>query len=192
MRCGPALEKDRVLEIGPGKGSLTQLLAERAGSVVAVEKDARLEKFLRGKFSESKNVELVFEDALRTDFARFRESGKMKLVSNLPYNNIDPGSASGLDRKELFSRAVLMLPERSGRKNLLPPRKQGLRFALRASPEPLRRKPCLRGPPRAFFPVPKVESAVVTLDPLEEPRFEVLGKAPSEPSPGRRFRLGER
>ena len=170
-------KKDRVLEIGPGKGSLTQLLAERAGSVVAVEKDARLEKFLRGKFSESKNVELVFEDALRTDFARFRGAGKMKLVSNLPYNISTQVLLRVLDRKELFSRAVIMLQKEVAGRISSPhgSRDYGSLSVLLQNRFDI--SPAFRVPRGAFFPVPKVESAVVTLDPLEEPRFEVLGES---------------
>ena len=169
-------EKDRVLEIGPGKGSLTELLAERAGSVVAVEKDGRLEKFLREKFSGSENVELVFEDAASGDFARFARGSKAKLVSNLPYNISTRVLLLVLDRKEIFSRAVVMLQKEVARRISSPhgSRDYGSLSVLLQNSFDV--SPAFGVPRGAFFPVPKVESAVVTLDPLEKPRFEVLGE----------------
>ncbi len=59
---GPA---DKVLEIGPGLGPLTELLAARAGEVLAIEKDRRLFDFLREKFSGAPHVKLLHDDALR-------------------------------------------------------------------------------------------------------------------------------
>src|SRR6266496_3809551 len=56
---------DKVLEIGPGLGPLTELLLSNAGRVLAIEKDQRLVAFLRDRFPDSPNLELLHEDALR-------------------------------------------------------------------------------------------------------------------------------
>lgn len=167
-------EKDRVVEIGPGKGSLTEMLAQRAGKVTAIEKDLRLENLLREKFAGHENTELVFEDILTVDLARFSAGEKIKLVSNLPYNLSGPVLLMILDRAELFSKVVLTLQEEvarrissvSGRKtygslSVLLQNRFNVKIAFRV-------------PRGAFFPVPKVESSVVNLNPLEKPRFSVL------------------
>ena len=79
---GPA---DKVLEIGPGLGPLTELLAASAGEVLAIEKDRRLFDFLREKFSGVPQVKLLHDDALRY-VEKNREWVDWKLVANLPYS----------------------------------------------------------------------------------------------------------
>jgi 16S rRNA (adenine1518-N6/adenine1519-N6)-dimethyltransferase len=83
---GPA---DKVLEIGPGLGPLTELLAARAGEVLAIEKDRRLFDFLREKFGGAPRVKLIHDDALRY-VKRNREWADWKLVANLPYSVASP------------------------------------------------------------------------------------------------------
>src|ERR1700722_3065646 len=76
---------DKVLEIGPGLGPLTELLAASAGEVLAIEKDQRLFEFLREKFSAAPQVKLLHDDALRY-VEKNREWAEWKLVANLPYS----------------------------------------------------------------------------------------------------------
>ena len=79
-------EKDYVLEIGPGLGTLTQELSKRSGKVVAIEKDKMLAKLLQGKF---KNAEIVEGDVLKLNVNEVVEKSfqgqKYKLVANIPY-----------------------------------------------------------------------------------------------------------
>jgi 16S rRNA (adenine1518-N6/adenine1519-N6)-dimethyltransferase len=90
---GPA---DVVLEVGPGLGVLTQLLADRAGHVHAVELDRGLEPHLRERLAGRSNVALAFGDALRTDLGALSPT-PTKLVSNLPYNVATPIVVESLD-----------------------------------------------------------------------------------------------
>src|SRR5579871_7000842 len=92
--------RDKVLEIGPGLGPLTELLLENAGEVLAIEKDARLVEVLRKRFhlddtaanppNRSSTLQLVHDDAL--DFVRreHRDWSEWKLVANLPYSVASP------------------------------------------------------------------------------------------------------
>jgi 16S rRNA (adenine1518-N6/adenine1519-N6)-dimethyltransferase len=80
---------DKVLEIGPGLGPLTELLAARAGEVLAIEKDRRLFDFLREKFRAAPRVKLIHDDALRY-VKRNREWADWKLAANLPYSVASP------------------------------------------------------------------------------------------------------
>ena len=88
--------RDVALEIGPGLGALTRLLAARCAHVHAVELDERLEPHLRG-IAAAPNVSLQWGDALRLDLARL-EPAPTKLVANLPYNVATPIVAESLDR----------------------------------------------------------------------------------------------
>jgi 16S rRNA (adenine1518-N6/adenine1519-N6)-dimethyltransferase len=84
---------DKVLEVGPGLGPLTELLLERAGEVLAVEKDGRLEEFLRERFAaeiKSEKLELVHADALKFLKEEPRDWSDWKLVANLPYSVASP------------------------------------------------------------------------------------------------------
>ena len=89
---GPA---DVVLEIGPGLGALTRILAEQCAHVHAVELDHRLEPHLRD-VAAAPNVTLHWGDALRLDLASF-DPAPTKLVANLPYNVATPIVAESLD-----------------------------------------------------------------------------------------------
>lgn len=74
---------DRVLEIGPGLGHLTEFLSKRAEHVLALELDDRLIPHLQKEFPESGNVEIVHADALDYPYASL--NGKWKVTANLPY-----------------------------------------------------------------------------------------------------------
>ena len=162
-------KEDHVIEIGPGKGSLTEHLSRNSGKVTAIEKDKRLSTFLDQKFNEFPNVRLIYEDILESDLGGFSEGKKMKLVSNLPYNISTPILLRLLDQRELFSKIVVMLQKEvaerissvQGRKSygslsVLLQSFFSVELAFRVSR-------------RAFHPPPDVDSAVVIFDPLESP-----------------------
>src|SRR5437899_2540199 len=76
---------DKILEIGPGLGPLTELLVAEAGEVLAIEKDKRFVDFLEKKFASTKNIKLLHDDAL--DYVKKnRDWQNWKLVANLPYS----------------------------------------------------------------------------------------------------------
>ena len=164
-------EEDRVIEIGPGKGGLTEHLARGAGRVTAIEKDARLRTFLDEKFSESENVGVVYEDVLKVSFSRFSCGEKMKLVSNLPYNISTRILLKLLDERELFSKIVVMLQKEVAQRISSPKgrRSYGSLSVLLQSCFSV--ELAFKVSRRAFYPVPEVDSAVVVLDPLKDPVF---------------------
>ena len=87
---------DVVLEVGPGLGVLTRFLADRVAFVHAVEIDWSLEPHLHQLFGTRRNVNLVFDDALKVPFADLRP-GPTKFVANLPYNVATPLVVESLD-----------------------------------------------------------------------------------------------
>lgn len=158
---------DTVLEIGPGPGVLTELLVEQAGRVVAVELDDRLIPFLRERFAGQAHVSIVHADILETDPAQLTEGRPYKVVANLPYyitsavirhlleSNPAPDLLVLTVQREVAERMVAQPPNMS----LLA---LGTQFYSTG-------KIVARIPAGAFYPAPKVESAVVRLDRRREP-----------------------
>ena len=89
VEAGDLTKNDRVLEIGPGLGPLSEQLVERVGELLAIEKDARLVKVLSARVA-APNLHVVHDDAL--DFVRreTRDWSDWKLVANLPYSVASP------------------------------------------------------------------------------------------------------
>src|SRR5438876_8812386 len=81
---------DKVLELGPGLGPLTELLLAQAGEVLAIEKDRRLVAFLRERFASASNFTLIHDDALEYLRREARDWSDWKLVANLPYSVASP------------------------------------------------------------------------------------------------------
>lgn len=166
-------EQDEVLEIGPGLGALTIELAKRAGRVIAVEKDRKLAGRLSDLSSEYGNIELVSEDSLKVDFRSFFRGRKIKVVSNLPYSVSTPILFKLLQARDIFSSLVLMLQLEVGERIASPPgsKKYGSISVLLQTYMDISLK--FRVPPAAFWPKPKVYSAVLQLVPLPSPRVPI-------------------
>jgi 16S rRNA (adenine1518-N6/adenine1519-N6)-dimethyltransferase len=162
---GPA---DKVLEIGPGLGALTELLAAQAGEVLAIEKDRRLFDFLREKFSGAPHVKLIHDDALRYA-KRNREWADWKLVANLPYSVASPILVELAESEHPPGRMVATLQlEVARRIEAGPGTKQygilGLLLRLRYET-----RGSFKIPASCFFSAPKVDSACLVLARRAEP-----------------------
>ncbi|ASJ08927.1 16S rRNA methyltransferase [Thermococcus siculi] len=150
-------EKDAVLEIGPGLGVLTDALSKKAGKVYAIEKDSRLVKILRTEY-DWPNVEIIEGDALKVEFPEFN-----KIVSNLPYQISSPITFRFL--KHDFERAVLIYQlEFAQRMVAKPGDKNYSRLSLMVRAK-ARAELVERIGKGAFWPRPKVDSAVIILEP---------------------------
>jgi len=151
---------DIVLEVGPGLGVLTDRLAARAKKVIAIEMDRRLAANLGPALPE--NVELVVGDALEVPFPRFDI-----FVSNLPYSISSPIVFKLLDHE--FKRAVVMLQKEFADRMVARP---GTDDYSRLTVNVFYRAECriIEKVPRSrFWPMPKVDSAVVELAPRPAP-----------------------
>ncbi len=168
---------DEVLEIGPGLGALTFALARKAARVVAVEKDARLAERLRGPLPEWPNVELICGDALDVDFGALYKGRRLKVAANLPYSVSSPILVRLLRARALFSTLVLMLQLEVGERiSSLPGGKEygSLSVLIQTYFDV---KLLFRVHPSSFWPAPKVDSVVLKLTPLSEPRVPIADEA---------------
>ena len=107
-------EDEVVLEVGPGMGSLTQKLAEKAYKVYAVEIDTRAVNMLEETLSGYENIEIINKDILKTDLSEIleealQENRKIKFISNLPYYITSPILMKVLEDKVKFENIVVML-----------------------------------------------------------------------------------
>jgi len=157
---------ETVLEIGPGRGALTALLASRCRRLVLVEVDRDLAAVLRARFADAPQVELIEADVLRVDLAALLGDGPpATVIANLPYNISTPVLMRLLASPELFDRLVLMLQREVAERLCAPPGGKtygALSVVVQAIAEA---RVALRVPASAFAPVPKVESAVVVITP---------------------------
>ncbi|MEK7516462.1 MAG: 16S rRNA (adenine(1518)-N(6)/adenine(1519)-N(6))-dimethyltransferase RsmA [Patescibacteria group bacterium] len=152
---------DTVLEIGPGRGALTEKLVERASRVVAVEVDKKLIRELQEKFGGARNLEIIHGDALRVPAGELRLPSKFKLVANLPYASGAAILRRFLEEGPRPEVAVVMLQrEVAERIAAKPPHSTLLTIAVQLFGKP---KILFRVPPSAFSPQPKVESAVIEI-----------------------------
>jgi 16S rRNA (adenine1518-N6/adenine1519-N6)-dimethyltransferase len=153
-----------VIEIGAGRGALTGKLLQRAGRVVALELDPYLAEHLRTKFAGEPRLEIVQQDVLETDLGQW---GRAPIAGNLPYyiaspilqrvTRLNPPRAVFLLQREVAERLVA---KPGGREYGFLTVQVGARMASRL----------LFGvKPAAFHPPPKVDSAVVLLEPRRDP-----------------------
>lgn len=155
---------DTILEIGPGTASLTRQLVKTAGLVLAVEKDFRMVERLRAEFKSQKSKCKIIHD----DILKFDESGveaDYKLVGNLPYNITSPIIRKFLESRHKPSVMVLMTQKEVAERITAPPGSSE-RGILTLMIEYYGKAKLLFHVPRSmFFPVPKVDSAVVRIVP---------------------------
>ncbi len=178
-RIADALEitpDDTVIEIGPGRGALTEQLISRAKRVVAIEIDRDLAPMLRRAYADDKRLEVIENDVLEVKLGD-AAGGPFLLAGNVPYNITTPILFHALERPRA-TRAVYLVQKEVAERVVAEPGSENY-GALSANVQALAHAELLfRVAAGSFTPPPKVESAVLRITPLAEPLVTADEEAP--------------
>lgn len=174
-------ETDLVIEIGPGLGTLTSKLLEKAGKVIAIELDEKMLKVLNDRFSLYNNFILINNDVLKVDLNKIIEENleqlkSVKIVANLPYYITTPIIMKLLESKlKIETIMVMVQKEVADRITATPGDKlsgaitYSVDYYAKAEEVVFVSKSC-------FMPSPEVDSTVIKLEIRKEPKVNVLNE----------------
>jgi len=167
-------KEDYVIEIGPGVGTLTKELLTRAKKVTSIELDEKLIPILQEELKDFENFDIVHKDALKVDFNNLiGEEKSVKVVANLPYYVTTPIIANLLNGNYDIKSITIMIQKEVGERiDAEPSTKDYGAFSLLVQYY-CDTKIIRHVPPSSFIPAPKVDSIVIRLDKLSEPRVQV-------------------
>ena len=162
-----------VIEIGPGIGVLTAELARRAKRVVSIELDRRLEPVLAETLADFGNIELLWQDALKTDLAaliteKFSDCDKVSVCANLPYYITSPMIMKLLEDRLPIDSITAMVQLEAAQRICAPVGSRAAGAVTVAVRYYSRPGIVFRVSPGSFLPPPKVDSAVIRLDILRD------------------------
>ena len=165
-------KEDCVLEIGPGIGTMTGMLSEAAGHVVAVEIDESLRQVLTETLAGRDNIDIIWNDVLKTDLREIadRHNGgrPMKVVANLPYYVTTPIIMKLLKEKGCFDSITVMVQKEVAERICSAPGNKNygaITLAVKYYSEP---EVVTDVPPNCFIPRPGVTSSVLCLKARDE------------------------
>ena len=177
VKAGEIKKGDAILEIGPGRGILTEKLLEYGGKVIAVEKDYELFNLLQEKFIQqikSGTLVLVHDDILKFEIKNY-ELRSYKIIANIPYNITGAILKKFLTAENQPERMVLMVQNEVAKRIVARPRHGGagakesiLSISVKAYGEP---KMIMKVGARYFSPSPKVDSAVIAINKISRKTF---------------------
>ncbi|MBQ9615247.1 MAG: 16S rRNA (adenine(1518)-N(6)/adenine(1519)-N(6))-dimethyltransferase RsmA [Selenomonadaceae bacterium] len=166
-------EGERVLEIGPGIGTLTQGLAESGAQVTAVELDKKLPAVLAETLKGYENVRIVQGDILKTDIRELMGDAPFKVAANLPYYITTPILMALLEQRLPIRKIVTMVQKEVAERMIAPPGSKtygALSVAVQYYTAP---EIVLDVPPKSFIPAPEVDSVVIACKVRGEPPVTV-------------------
>ena len=178
VKAAEVTEDDLIIEIGPGLGTLTSKLLEKAGKVIAVELDENMIKILEDRFKLYKNFYLINEDILKIDLKELIASNlnnlkKVKIVANLPYYITTPIIMKLLeDKLAIDSITVMVQKEVADRITARPGDKLSGAITYSVNYYAETEKVILVGK-ESFIPSPEVDSEVIKLNIRKEPPVNV-------------------
>lgn len=158
---------DTVVEIGPGRGALTDLLAARPDPLIAIEIDRALSAALRERYADNQRVTILEKDVLEVDIASLVD-GPFVVAGNVPYYITTPILFHVL--KPPFPRHAVFLVQREVADRIVSPPGSRSYGALSVNVQALSNAEILRDvPPGAFRPPPRVSSAIIRVTPRSDP-----------------------
>jgi len=168
LNAAEITNSDLVLEIGTGKGGLTEELRKKANRVIAIEKDHRLINDLKNTFREFSNVEIIEDDVLKFDPYSIIHI-PYKIVANIPYYITSHLLKTIFEKWPMPELVVLMVQKEVAQRIVAkPPEMNLLALSVQFFAEPKIISYVSRG---SFRPIPKVDSAIIRLVPRREARI---------------------
>lgn len=167
-------EEDTVVEIGAGLGVMTAMIAPKVSTIMAIEVDPALVAVLKSELNGIPHIEIHHADILHFDFSSLRRDGKnIKVIGNVPYNISSQILFRLLEFREIISSATLMVQkEVADRITASPATKEyGVPSVLVSMYA--RASRIMIVPASCFYPVPKVDSAVIRLDMRDSPLYPI-------------------
>ncbi len=171
---------DLIIEIGPGLGTLTKELLDRAGKVICIELDKRMIEILNDRFSMYDNFKVLNDDVLKVDLKTLIANEKIKntkIVANLPYYITTPIIMKLLEERLDIETITVMIQKEVADRLVTKPGTGdtgAITYTIHYYTEPKR---VLEVPNTAFIPAPKVNSTVINLNILKKPRVTVKDEA---------------
>lgn len=162
-RLGNVTPGERILEVGPGFGSLTEQLLAVGARVLAVEFDYRLAGYLRERFGSEPNFQLIEADACKVDFETLFRGTAFRVIANLPYCISTPLVMKLLELPEPPKSMTVMLQKEVGERICALPRTKdygSISVCIQNAYETALDRLV---PPQVFCPEPDVDSALITL-----------------------------
>ena len=166
-----------VIEIGPGIGVLTQVLAENAGKVIAIELDSKLIPILNDTLADYSNISIINKDVLKVNISEMIQhefnNMQVKVVANLPYYITTPIIMELLERKLDIDSIVVMIQKEVAQRMVAAPGSKD--FGALSLVVQYYTNSYIIGTvsPHCFIPQPKVDSMIIRLDLRPEPPVEV-------------------
>lgn len=168
--AGDLSKEDTILEIGPGKGALTEKLLERGSRVIAVEKDSRLLDFLNSRFEkeiQSGQLTLLNQDILEFNVSKIK---KYKIIANIPYNITGAIIKKFLDEKNKPEKMALLVQKEVAQRIVASDKKESvLSISVKSYGNP---SYIMTVQKKYFSPAPKVDSAIVLIDNISNKNFK--------------------
>lgn len=158
-------ETSTVVEVGPGAGTLTRAIAERAKKVYAFEIDRTLEPVLAESLAGLNNVEVIFRDFMKVDLAEFeRELPPYTVVANIPYYITTPLVMRFIEESRKVKSVVVMVQEEVARRFCAEAGTADYGAVTAGIALKGKAKITRKVPRTVFYPVPNVDSAVVKIE----------------------------
>lgn len=171
-------ENDFVIEIGPGVGTLTAQILKKAKRVTSIELDNDLIPILQQELGDNPNFQLIHKDALKVDFNEvIGDESSVKLVANLPYYVTTPIIVKLLKEQYNFKSLTIMIQKEVAERIDAEPNCKDYGSLSVLVQYYCNTSIVRKVPPTCFIPRPKVESIVIKLERLAEPRVKVKDEA---------------